>query len=93
MGRFTFGVILRVAIGIIDVLLMLPLAFPDKPAALVRAFSSRFALVSSLRSSRADVTPRIRGPRRRSHEHPRLVVTKASAPILNTGVVFGAVAE
>ena len=44
MGRFTFGVILGLAIGIIDVLLMLPLAFPDKRAALLGAFSSRFAL-------------------------------------------------
>ena len=52
MGHFTFGVILGLAIGIIEVLLMLPLAFPDKPAAPVGAFSSRFALVSSLRSSR-----------------------------------------
>jgi hypothetical protein len=44
VGRFTFGVILGLAIGIIDVLLMLPLAFPDKRAALLGAFSSRFAL-------------------------------------------------
>ena len=43
-GRFTFGVILGLAIGIVDVLLMLPLAFPDKRAALLGAFSSRFAL-------------------------------------------------
>ena len=38
------AVILGLAIGIIDVLLMLPLAFPDKRAALLGAFSSRFAL-------------------------------------------------
>jgi len=30
VGRFTFGVILGLAIGILDVLLMLPLAFPAK---------------------------------------------------------------
>jgi hypothetical protein len=44
VGRFTFGVILGLAIGLLDVLLMLPLAFPDKRAALLGAFSSRFAL-------------------------------------------------
>ena len=44
MGRLTFGVILGLVIGSIDVLLMLPLAFPDKRAALLGAFSSRFAL-------------------------------------------------
>jgi len=37
VGRFTFGAILGVAIGILDVLLMLPLAFPDKRAALLGA--------------------------------------------------------
>jgi hypothetical protein len=31
VGRFTFGVILGLAIGILDVLLMLPLAFPLEP--------------------------------------------------------------
>ena len=40
MGRFTFGVILGLAIGIIDVLLMLPLAFPDKRAALLGAVTA-----------------------------------------------------
>ncbi len=44
MGRITFGVILGLATGIIDVVLMLPLAFPDRLAALLGAFSSRFAL-------------------------------------------------
>src|SRR4030095_10985860 len=44
VGRFTLGVILGLAIGIIDVLLILPLAFADKRAALLGAFSPRFAL-------------------------------------------------
>ena len=44
MRRLTFGVILGLVIGTIDVLLMLPLSFPDKRAALLGAFSSRFAL-------------------------------------------------
>jgi hypothetical protein len=41
VGRFTFGLIPGLVIGIIDVLLMLPLAFPDTRAALLGAFSSR----------------------------------------------------
>ena len=82
MGRFTFGVILGLAIGILDVLLMLPLAFPDKRAALLGAFSSRFALGffasvvklpmspshpgSWLVSSRASRTRSLRRPTRQS---------------------------
>ena len=44
IDRATFRVILGLAVGIIDVLLMLPLAFPDKRTALLAAFWSRFAL-------------------------------------------------
>jgi hypothetical protein len=59
VARFTFGVILGLAIGIIDMLLMLPLAFPDNRAALLGAFSSRFALGfwSSSAFSRASRPP------------------------------------
>ena len=44
MPRVTLGVILGLSIGIADVLLMLPLSFPDKRTALLAAFSSRFSL-------------------------------------------------
>ena len=44
MTRVNLGVLLGLVIGIVDVLLMLPLAFPDKRAALLGAFCSRFAL-------------------------------------------------
>ena len=44
MTRVTLGVLLGTVIGVVDVLLMLPLAFPDKRAALIGAFCARFAL-------------------------------------------------
>ena len=44
MSRATLGVILGLSIGVADVLLMLPLSFPDKRTALLAAFSSRFSL-------------------------------------------------
>ena len=44
MPRVTLGVILGLSIGIADVLLMLPLSFPDKRTALLAAFSSRLSL-------------------------------------------------
>jgi hypothetical protein len=44
MPRATLGAILGLSIGIADVLLMLPLSFPDKRTALLAAFCSRFSL-------------------------------------------------
>ena len=71
MGRFTFGVILGLAIGIIDVLLMLPLAFPDKRAALLGAFSSRFALGFFATVVKLPMSPIASGVLvGGSHEHP-----------------------
>jgi hypothetical protein len=47
MGRLMFGVVPGLAIGVIEVLLMLLLAFPEKRAALLGAFSSSSQSVSS----------------------------------------------
>lgn len=44
MTRVTLGLLLGVGIGGIDVLLMLPLTFPNKRAALLGASCARFAL-------------------------------------------------
>ena len=38
MSRVTLGLLLGLAWGIVDVLLMLPMTFPDKRAALLGAF-------------------------------------------------------
>jgi hypothetical protein len=93
VGRFTFGVILGLAIGIIDVLLMLPLAFPDKRAALLGAFSSRFALGFFASVVKLPTSPIVSGVLVGVLTSiPDAIVTKASAPILITGVMFGAIA-
>jgi hypothetical protein len=44
MNRLLLGLFLGLAAGIIDVLLMLPMKFPDKPTALLGALFSRFAI-------------------------------------------------
>ena len=44
MTRVSLGVVLGLVIGAVDVLLMLPLSFPDKRAALLGAFCARFSL-------------------------------------------------
>ena len=93
MGRCTFGVILGLAIGVLDALLMLPLAFPDKRAALLGAVSSRFALgffASVVKLPMAPVASGVLVGVLTSI--PDAIVTKAYAPILITGVVFGAIA-
>ena len=93
MGRFTFGVILGLAIGIIHVLLMLPLAFPDKRAALFGAFSSRFALGFFATVVKLPISPIACGVLVGVLTSiPDAIVTKAYAPVLITGVVFGAIA-
>lgn len=40
MNRLLLGVVLGIAIGIVDVLMMLPTEIPDKAQALLRAFFS-----------------------------------------------------
>ena len=93
MGRVTFGVILGLVIGSIDVLLMLPLAFPDKRAALFGAFSSRFALgffATVVKLPRSPIASGVLVGVLTSI--PDAIVTKAYTPILITGVVFGAIA-
>jgi hypothetical protein len=41
------GIRCGILVGALDVLLMLPMSFPDKRAALLGAFSSRFLIGSS----------------------------------------------
>ena len=93
MRHVTFGVILGLGIGIIDVLLMLPLAFPDKRTALLAAFSSRFALGFFAAVVNLPMSPIASGVVVGILTSiPDAIVTKAYAPILVTGVVFGAIA-
>lgn len=93
MPRVTLGVILGVSIGMADVLLMLPLSFPDKRTALLAAFTSRFSLgffaaVINLRMSPI-ATGVLVGL---LTSVPDAIITTAYAPILATGLIFGAVA-
>src|SRR2546428_813609 len=44
MNRVLLGALLGVTVGVADVLLMLPLQFQDRTAALLGAFCARFAL-------------------------------------------------
>ena len=93
MSRVTLGVILGLSIGILDVLLMLPLSFPDKRTALLAAFSSRFALGFFAATIQLRTSPIVAGLLvGLLTSIPDAIVTKAYAPILITGLAFGAIA-
>ena len=78
MNRVWLGAVLGVTVGVADVLLMLPMQFQDRTAALLGAFCARFAIwagiVVGLLTSMPDA-----------------IITKTYAPILGRGVLFGAV--
>ena len=93
MDRAALGVILGVAFGVADMLLMLPLSFPDKRAALLGAFFARFALgffAATVRLSLPSVVLGVLVGVMTSL--PDAIITKAYVPIMVTGVIFGAIA-
>lgn len=93
MTRVTLGVLLGVVIGALDVLLMLPLSFPDKRAALGGAFCSRFALGFFTAVVSLPLHPMLSGVVvGLLTSLPDAIITKAYAPIMTTGVIFGAAA-
>ena len=93
MSSVTLGLALGLGIGAADVVLMLPMAFPDKRAALLGAFFSRFALGFFAATVRLPLPPMATGVVvGLLTSLPDAIITKAYAPILLTGVVFGLLA-
>src|SRR5689334_17207703 len=93
MTRVTLGLLLGVVIGGVAVLMMLPLKFPDKRAALLGAFFARFALGFFAANVRLPVDPVLTGVvAGLLTSLPDAIITKAYAPIMVTGVIFGALA-
>ena len=93
MSRVPLGILLGLVIGVVDVLLMLPLSFPDRRAALAGAFCARFALGFFAATVRLPLPPIVAGVVvGLLTSAPDAIITNAYAPILVTGVVFGAAA-
>jgi hypothetical protein len=93
MTRVPLGVLLGLVVGTVDVLLMLPLDFPDKRSALLGAFCARFALGFFAATIRMPLSPVASGiVVGILTSAPDAIITKAYAPILVTGIIFGAVA-
>lgn len=84
---------LGIVSGAVDVLLMLPLSFPDKRAALAGAFVSRFSLGFFAATVQLPVSPVLAGMIvGLLTSVPDAIITKAYVPIMISGIVFGAVA-
>ena len=93
MPRVPLGIGLGIAIGVVDVLLMLPLSFPDKRDALLGAFCARFALGFFAAVTQLPWSPVLSGiVVGILTSLPDAIITKAYAPIMVTGVIFGAIA-
>ena len=93
MSRAPLGVLLGLIIGAVDVAIMLPLSFPDKRAALLGAFCARFALGFFAATVRLPISPILAGVVVGILTSlPDAIITKAYAPIMATGIVFGAIA-
>lgn len=93
MNRVSFGIVAGLVLGVLDVLLMLPLEFPDKRTALLAAFSSRFAIGFFASVSSLPLHPLAAGAIiGLLISLPDALVTKAYVPILITGLIFGAAA-
>jgi hypothetical protein len=93
MTRIYLGMLLGIGIGVADVLLMLPLSFPDKTAALAGAFCARFALGFFAATVSLPMNPVANGVVVGVLTSlPDAIITKAYAPIMITGVIFGAIA-
>ena len=87
------GILLGLAAGVLDVLLMLPMTFPDKATALTGAFFSRFAIGFLAANITLPIHPVLAGALvGLLVSIPDAVITKAYGPIIVTGLIFGALA-
>ena len=92
MNRLLLGASLGVAVGVVDVLIMLPLKFQDRTSALLGAFCARFALGFFAATVRLPLPPIALGiVVGLLTSLPDAIITKAYAPIMVTGIIFGAI--
>ena len=92
MNPIALGLLGGLAFGVVDVLLMLPLQFPDKRSALVAAFLSRFAIGFLIPLCKLPLPPALAGALiGLLISLPDAVITKAYAPIIATGMAGGAI--
>jgi hypothetical protein len=90
MPPLLFAVVAGLVFGVVDVLLMIPLSFPDKQTAMLGAFLSRFAIGFLIPLVKLPLSPWLAGGLvGLLISLPDAIVTKSYAPILISGVVGG----
>ena len=93
MSKTLLGTICGVIYGALSAASMIPLTFPDKKAALAGAFFNRFAIGFVIGIANLSLPGWARGPvLGLLLSLPDAIITKAYAPILITGIMFGAIA-
>lgn len=91
MNQIALGVMLGLLAGVTVVLLMLPMSFPDKRAALTAAFVSRFSIGFLTANTALPFHPIAVGAGiGLLLSIPDALITKAYVPILVIGTIIGA---
>src|SRR5690349_1900151 len=91
MNPVVAGLICGIAFGVLAVLLMLPMPFPDKKRAMLAAFASRFAIGFLIPLVQLPLPAAVAGALvGLLVSLPDAIVTKAYAPILVIGTLGGA---
>ena len=92
MSRIVLGATCGLVFGVIDIGIMLPMAFPDKKAAITAAFISRFAIGFVIGAARLPwpnwATGLLFGL---LLSVPDAIITKSYAPIIGMGAVGGTI--
>jgi len=92
MNPIVLALICGVAFGVVAVVLMLPMSFPNKKTALIAAFASRFAIGFVIPLAVLPVAGFVKGALIGFLiSLPDAVVTRAYVPILAVGVIGGAI--
>ncbi len=90
MSKIILGLICGVVFGIIDILIMLPMEFEDKKAALTGAFVNRFSIGFVIGAADLPLASWINGLIfGLLLSLPDAIITKAWAPIMGMGAVGG----
>ena len=90
MNKLTVGIMSGIVFGILDVILMIPLSFSDKQAAMLGAFVNRFAIGFFIGATNLPLPSWGQGALiGLLISLPDAIITKAYAPILGIGLVGG----
>jgi hypothetical protein len=90
MSKLLLGTICGLIFGAIDVLLMIPLSFADKTAAMTGAFVNRFAIGFVIGATDLPLPGWARGLLfGLLLSLPDTIITKAYAPIIGSGIIGG----